>query len=93
VTEVGWSGGDPNGFITNPVKQRLQLSRFFSWVGRNRRRLQLQHVFWYGWTDVAIGAGLRDPEWWGYHLGFFTTALQSKPGLAALTTAARRLDR
>jgi hypothetical protein len=93
VTEVSWAGGNPNAFVWNPRKQRAQLGMFSAWVLKNRSRLRLQEVFWYGWVDLAVPNGVTDPGWWGYHLGAFTSELQPKPVLGALTKAARRLDR
>lgn len=90
VTEMGWSGGDPNGFITNALKQRLSVIRFFGRIGSIRSRLRLGEVMWAGWRDDVLAP---PHNWWGYHLGFFTTDLRPKPALAAFSRAARRLDR
>jgi hypothetical protein len=91
VTELGWAGGDPDGFIVNPTGQRRNLASFLGLVQRARRRLRLREFMWYGWQDRVYGPG--PANWWGYHLGMFTTNLQPKPALAALSAAARRLDR
>ena len=65
VTEFAWAGGDPDAFLTNPTKQRTEIFRFFAWPNKNRGRVRLQQVFWYGWIDLAPPAGTTDPAWWG----------------------------
>jgi hypothetical protein len=91
VTEVGWSGGDPDLFLTNFRKQRDSESKYLRFVGQARQRLGLREVFWYQWQDRIWEAG--PTSWWGFHEGFFTTGLSPKPSLTALRNAARRLDR
>ncbi len=91
VTEVGWSGGDPDLFLTNPRKQRSSVAAFFRLIQRIRNRVRLQVVMWYQWQDRFWTAGPR--SWWGFHEGFFTTRLARKPSFAALKAGAPRLDR
>ena len=91
VTEFGWAGGDPDGFITNFKRQRASVTAFFRFARRNRGRLLLREAFWFGWQDHQFGPGAA--SWWGYHLGLFTIAGRPKPALAAMSAAARQLDR
>lgn len=91
LTEVGWSGGSPNFFVTNARKQRVSESQFFRWVQRARQRLDLRELFWYPWQDRHWEKGPKN--WWGFHEGFFTNGLRPKPSFAALKAAAPRLDR
>ncbi len=91
VTEVGWSGGDPDLFLTNPRKQRSSVAGLFRLVQALRGRVGLQVVMWYQWQDRFWAPGPR--SWWGFHEGFFTTGLSPKPSFAALRAAAPRLDR
>jgi hypothetical protein len=91
VTEFGWAGGDPDGFITNPVGQRRNLANFLRLVQFSRRRLQLREVMWYGWQDSFWAPGPK--SWWEFHVGLFTTQLRPKPAFAALSKAAAQLDR
>jgi hypothetical protein len=91
VTEAGWSGGNPDLFITNFRKQRRSESQFFRFLARARGRLGLREFFWYMWQDRIWEAG--PTNWWGFHEGFYTTSLYPKPSLTALRNAARRLDR
>jgi hypothetical protein len=91
VTEVGWSGGDPDLFLTNPRKQRSSVTSLFRLVQRLRGRVGLQVLMWYQWQDRFWTTGPRN--WWGFHEGFFTTGLRPKPSFAALQAAAPRLDR
>ena len=91
VTEVGWSGGDPDLFLTNPQKQRSSVAGLFRLVQSLRGRVGLQVLMWYQWQDRFWTAGPR--SWWGFHEGFFTTGLSPKPSFAALKAAAPRLDR
>ncbi len=90
ITEFGWAGGNPDAFLTNPAKQRTQILRFFTWVGKNRARTRLGLVVWYGWVDLSVQA---DPSYWGYHLGMFTAGFTPKPALSAMSSVAGRLDR
>lgn len=91
VTEVGWAGGDPDGFISNARGQRANAVKFFRFVNRNRRALRLGEVFWSAWQDRISGPGPRN--WWGFHLGVISTAGRPKPALGALAAAAQVLDR
>ena len=89
VTEVGWTGGPPDAYAPSQRGQRVQVSRFMGLVERNRARLGLKQLIWYGWQDKVYGP---DPDWWGYHLGFFTAGLRPKLALRTFAAAARRLD-
>lgn len=91
ATEVGWSGGDPDLFLTNPRKQASSVASFLRLVQGIRRRVGLQVVMWYQWQDRFWTKGPR--SWWGFHEGFFTPQLIPKPSFAALKAAAPRLDR
>jgi hypothetical protein len=91
VTEVSWAGGDPDGFITNPRKQRASVITFFKFIEKNRARLRVQKVFWYMWQDQVLGSG--PTNWWGFNEGLLDFSGHPKPALSALAAAARRLDR
>jgi hypothetical protein len=91
ITEVGWSGGSPDLFITNPRKQRVSEAQFFRFVLQARQRLGLRELFWYSWQDRHWAPG--PANWWAFHEGFFTNGLQPKPSFAALKALAPRLDR
>jgi hypothetical protein len=91
ITEVGWSGGDPDSFITNARRQRSNIVKFFHWAERTRAQLKLRGVIWYGWQDKIYAKGPKN--WWGFHLGLLNTRRQPKPALAAISAAARVLDR
>jgi len=58
-------------------------------IAKNRRRLGLGELMWYGWQDKVYGP---DPTWWGYHLGLYTSGLRAKPALGVLARAAKRFD-
>lgn len=90
ITELGWSGGDPDAFITNDRKQRLNVIKLFRFVRRDRGRLRLRGVIWFGWQDSIYAPGPRN--WWGFHVGLLSTGGRPKPVLAAITAAAQRLD-
>jgi hypothetical protein len=91
ITEIGWSGGSPNLFVTNARKQRVSEDQLFRFVRQARQRLGLRQLFWYSWQDRRWAPG--PANWWGFNEGFFTTGLRPKPSFAALKTAGRRLDR
>jgi hypothetical protein len=91
VTEFSWAGGDPDAFKASLPGQRKNLSRFLQFVRQNRGHLRLREVMWYGWQDHIGGPGPRN--WWGFHLGFFTTGGRPKPALAVLRAGARQLER
>ena len=90
-TEFAFAGGDPDTFITDSRKQGLAVTKFFRFVARNRRRLRLGPVIWFGWQDAVYGPGPAD--YWGYHLGLLDTSGQPKPALAAISAAGQLLDR
>lgn len=91
VTEVGWAGGDPDGFISSPRGQRANAVKFLRFVEQNRRALRLGELFWSAWQDRISGPG--PSHWWGFHLGLVSIAGRPKPSLGALAAAAKVLDR
>ena len=91
ITEYGFAGGGKNNFLTNARRQRLDVSKFFTFVQANRARLRLQEVIWFAWQDQIYAPG--PTNWWGFHLGLISTGGQAKPALAAFSAAAQRLDR
>jgi hypothetical protein len=91
ATEFGWAGGDPDAFKTNARKQRRSVIEFMRFVQRERSRLRLKELTWFGWQDNVYGPG--PTNWWGYHLGLLSTSGQPKPALAAMSSAAWRLSR
>lgn len=89
-TELAWASGPPDPWVANPGSQAAAIRSFFGpWLARNRARLGLDQIFWYSLQDRVNGP---DPAWWGWNLGLLTTKNRPKPGLAALSAAAQRLD-
>ncbi len=67
MTEFGWAGGDPDGFITSTRGQAANAAKFLRFAERNRGKLKLGEMFWSAWQDRIFAPGPRN--WWGFHLG------------------------
>lgn len=54
LTEIGWgSGKKTNGFLAgSQAKQAKQLGSAFTYLVKNRRRLNLKGVYWFAWQDL-----------------------------------------
>jgi hypothetical protein len=91
LTEIGWGTAGPrHRFNIGERAQAKQIRLLFKGLYKQRRKLKLRGVFYFGWQDLPPYPAGSDDEW-GYHTGLFDKNGNAKPGYEAFRSTAPRL--
>ena len=96
VTEMSWPAAkgrarDPIGIATTDRGQARRLAVGLTAVARARRKLRVEHVYWYTWLSVESDQSVF--AWSGLRRRRVDGSLVSAPSLKAFRLTARRLRR
>jgi polysaccharide biosynthesis protein PslG len=90
VTEVGWaSAGPASDFTVGAAGQAARVRSTLIALGRQRRRLGLRGIVYFGLRDSPVYSGGKD--FWGLHTGLLPRSGPPKPAFAAFEFSARRV--
>ena len=91
LTEIGWgTGGPSHRFNLGESGQANQIGKLFKGLYKQRRKLRLRGVIYFGWQDQQpYPPDFRDQ--WGLHTGLFDSQGNAKPGYDAYRRAAPKL--
>ena len=86
ATEVGWSDSGPSSPQRAGAQgQAKQVGKLISLAVKNRRKLKLRGIVYFGWRDAAPYQGGKD--FWGLHTGLLTLDGSPKPAFFAMQKA------
>lgn len=79
ITEIGFGTAGPrHRFNIGPKRQATEIGRLFKGLYRERRRLKLRGIVYFGWQDLPPYPP-RFKDAWGLHTGLFTVSGKPKP--------------
>jgi hypothetical protein len=91
LTEIGWgTGGPAHRFNLGEAGQAKQIRSLFSGLYKQRRKLKLRGIIYFGWQDQEPYPPAFNDQW-GLHTGLFDRQGDPKPGYDAYRAVAPKL--